>query len=76
MRRWEITFVRVWLVLFPALSGGILVAGPSAPSLWHAAAVGGVLSDASLLLGWLVTPTGRLWLLQIFGLRPAATRGR
>jgi hypothetical protein len=70
--RWEIVFLRVLLLLAADIGAAILVAGPSALSLWREA--GDELLAFAVLLpaSWLVRARSRYWLLQLAGLRPPA----
>src|SRR5262245_56630303 len=70
----EIAVLRTLFLLATAVAVAMLVAGPTAPSLWHAAAIGVAVTGPGILLSWLLTPFGRHWLLQIAGLRTAANR--
>lgn len=74
---WQVILVRVQAALIAVAGAAVLVAGPPAPSLWHAAAAGALLGGLVYVpAGWLLTARGRYVLRQVVGLRPPAGRDR
>ncbi len=69
---WQIVFLRVLLILATAAVLAMLVAGPA----WRTSAIGVAGGELGTLLGFLLVPGGRRWLLQVAGVRPPAKRDR
>jgi len=67
MRRWEIAFCRVLVILELAFTAVVLVIGPHSPSLWRSMAIG--LATSAVV--FLATRTA-YQLFQLAGLRPPA----